>query len=163
MRIRNQRGFSLIELLVVVVIILVLAAIAIPNLLRSKMSANEASAIASVRTIITSEIVYSVTYTVGFSPNLVSLSDGGASANCLPPNLPVASSACLIDPSLGSGTKSGYVFTYVAAGGAINNSYTLNADPMNPGITGQRHFFTDASHVIRVNNTAPASNTDPAI
>ena len=163
MRMRTQRGFSLIELLVVVVIILVIAAVAVPNLLRSRMSANEASAIASVRTIITSEIVYSATYTAGFSPNLTSLGDGGTSANCVLPNQPAASSACLIDPSLGSGTKSGYVFTYAAAGGVTNDSYTLNADPLTAGFSGQRHFYTDANHVIRVNNTAPASSSDPPL
>jgi type IV pilus assembly protein PilA len=164
MRAQRQRGFSLIELLLVVVILLVLAAVAIPNLLRSRMSANEASAVASVRTIITSEIVYSTTFTVGFSPSLAALSDGGAPANCIPPNGPAPAAACLIDPSLGSGTKSGYVFTYnVAGGGPNNDNYTLNADPLSAGFSGQRHFYTDASHVIRVNNSAPASSSDPAL
>ena len=163
MRKHRQHGFSLIELLIVVVIILVIAAIAVPNLLRSKMSANEASAIASVRTIITSELVYSATYTVGFSADLTALADGGAPANCIPPTLPVAGSACLVDPSLGSGTKGGYVFTYTAGAGVIVNSFSLQADPVAVGFSGQRHFFADNSNVIRANAMAPASQGDPPI
>jgi prepilin-type N-terminal cleavage/methylation domain-containing protein len=159
----KQKGFSLIELLIVTTIILVIAAVAIPNLLRSRMSANEASAVASTRTVITAEIIYSSTYVVGFSANLASLSDGGAPANCLAPAAPAATSACLIDPTLASGTKSGYVFTYGAAGGAgINTTFTLHADPIS-GVTGLRHYFTDASDVVHVNFTAPASVTDPAL
>src|ERR1700757_2493442 len=119
----KQKGFSLIELLLVTVIILVIAAVAIPNLIRSRMSANEASAVASVRTLITAEIVYSSTYTVGFSANLLSLGDGGTPATCTPPVAPAANSACLIDANLGSGTKSGYTFTYAAGGGATNTAF----------------------------------------
>lgn len=161
---RKQKGFSLIELLIVVVIILVIAAVAIPNLLRSRMSANEASAVASMRTIITSEILYSTTYPVGFSSNLSSLSDGGAPANCAPPTVPAAASACLIDPSLASGTKSGYSFAYAVAGvGGVNSSYTLNADPVNSGVTGQRHFYTDDTDILRVNPSVAASPSDPPL
>jgi prepilin-type N-terminal cleavage/methylation domain-containing protein len=161
---RKQKGFSLIELLIVVVIILVIAAVAIPNLLRSRMSANEASAVASVRTIITSEILYSSTYPVGFSADLQALSDGGTPANCAPPSLPAAASACLIDASLAAGTKSGYLFTYGVAGvGGVNTSYTLNADPVSNGVTGQRHFYTDDTDVLRVNPAAAASPSDPAL
>ena len=161
---RKEKGFSLIELLIVVAIILVIAAVAIPNLLRSRMSANEASALASMRTIVTSEIVYSSTYTVGFSTNLSSLSDGGAATNCTPPAVPVATSACLIDPSLASGGKSGYLFTYAAAGsGGLNNTFTLNADPVSSGVSGQRHFYTDDTNVLRVNVAAVASSSDPAL
>ena len=161
---RKQKGFSLIELLIVVAIILVIAAVAIPNLLRSRLSANEASAIASMRTIMTSEIVYSMTYPVGFSANLPSLGDGGAPGNCIPPAFPTAGSACLIDPSLASGTKSGYLFTYaVAGGGGLNSSYTLNADPLFSGVSGQRHFFTDDTDVLRMNPTAVASVSDAAL
>jgi prepilin-type N-terminal cleavage/methylation domain-containing protein len=158
----KQKGFSLIELLIVTVIILVIAAVAIPNLLRSRMSANEASAVASMRTIITAQIVYSTTYTVGFSADLNSLADGGAPANCIAPAVPKASSACLIDAPLGSGTKNGYLFTYAAGGGATNTTYTLNADPVSSG-SGTRHFYTDASDVLRVNFTAPAAPSDPAL
>src|SRR5258707_15305594 len=161
---RKQKGFSLVELLIVVAIILVIAAVAIPNLLRSRMSANEASAVASMRTIVTAEIVYSSTYTVGFAANLTNLSDGGTPANCIPPTVPAAASACLIDNSLASGTKSGYTFAYAAvAVGGLNASYTLNADPVASGASGQRHFFTDQTNVIRVNVSASASATDPAI
>ncbi len=115
----RQRGFSLLELLIVVAIILVVAAIAIPNLLRSRMAANETSAVASLRTVNTSEVVYQTSYGVGFATALTNLSDGGAPANCIPPTVPAAASACLIDNSLASGTKSGYTFAYaaVAVGG----------------------------------------------
>src|SRR6476660_3571334 len=88
----DERGFSLIELLIVVAIILIIAAIAIPNLLRARMAANEASAVASVRTVNTAEVTYNSTYpTVGFAANLVSLG-GALGAACTPSS----TTACLI-------------------------------------------------------------------
>src|SRR5437667_222132 len=99
---KNQKGFSLIELLIVVAIILIIAAIAIPNLLRSKMAANEASAVGSLRSLNTACITYSTTY--GSYP---------AGLSNLGPGSPATSTtADLIDSVLASGTKSGYSFAY---------------------------------------------------
>ncbi len=161
----KQKGFSLIELLIVVAIILIIAAIAIPNLLRSRMAANEASAVASCRTINTSEVVYSSTYPVGFAVSLSALSDGGTAANCTPPAVPVAANACLIDASLATGTKSGYNFKYVTGApvGTVIPTYTIQAVPLAIGSTGQRGFFTDESNVVRSNPSGTATLADPAI
>ena len=151
----KQKGFSLIELLIVVAIILIIAAIAIPNLLRSKMAANEASAVASCRTINTAEVVYSSTYNVSsvFSTDLASL----AGTSCSQSTPPTSSAACLIDSALAAATvapgKSGYTFTY--AGGT--GSYTVNGNPVSAGSTGVRYFWTDETNVIRALSTGPAS------
>ena len=149
---KKQKGFSLIELLIVVAIILIIAAIAIPNLLRSRIAANEASAVGSIRAINTSEVTYASTFpTVGYG-NLDVLGGAGGSS----------SGAGLIDAVLASGTKSGYVFT-IATSGATGSGpatmYTVNGDPQNSQ-TGQRHFFSDQSGVIRFNASAAATGTD---
>ena len=160
----RQAGFSLIELLVVVAVILIVAIIAVPNLLRSRMAANEASAIASLRSINTSQVVYQSSFGPGFATKLTDLSDGGAAANCAPPAPPTSTSSCLLDSALASGTKSGYKFAYApVATGASISTYTVNGDPISSGTSGQRHFFTDQSLVIRVNDTVPAAITDPSI
>ena len=108
MKITNkQKGFSLIELLIVVAIILIIAAIAIPNLLRARMAANESSAVGSLRTIVTSEFNYQQTYGIGYAP----LTNLGSTAPCSPATLATSAAACLVDSQLSSGTKSGYNVT----------------------------------------------------
>lgn len=153
----KQKGFSLIELLIVVAIILIIAAIAIPNLLRAKIAANEASAVGSLRTINTASVEYSTTYG-GYPQTLVSLGGpaGGTAAS---------TSAELIDAVLAGGTKSGYSFTYTTGSTDSNGNvlaYTLTAVPTSVGTTGQREFFTDQSGVIRYNTTGAANvNSTP--
>ena len=159
---RKQKGFSLIELLIVVAIILIIAAIAIPNLLRSRMAANEASAVGSVRTLNTAEVTYSSAYTdVGFTTTLANLGPG--SNTCTGATGATSTGACLIDNVLGSGTKSGYNFTLGAGpSGASTPQYTfaVNANPVTPGTSGQRSFYSDQTGVIRYNQSGAASATD---
>jgi type IV pilus assembly protein PilA len=156
----KQAGFSLIELLIVVAIILIIAAVAIPNLIQSKMSANEATAVQTVRDINTAESVYSIQYGLGFSPDLPSL--GGTSGTAS------STMALLIpDPVAQTGMKNGFQFLYVVTAtngpGGTPSSYTVNANPISPGSTGRRWFFTDETMVIRQNPTSAASATDPSI
>jgi len=143
-------GFSLIELLIVVAIILIIAAIAIPNLLRSKIAANEASAVGSLRAINTACVSYSGSWGIGFPVNLSNLGPGAPATS---------TTADLIDSVIAAGTKSGYTLTYVS-GAPVNgkvSSYTLTASPVVPGKTGSRYFFTDQSGVIRYGLTGAAT------
>jgi prepilin-type N-terminal cleavage/methylation domain-containing protein len=155
----KQKGFSLIELLIVVAIILIIAAIAIPNLLRSKMAANEASAVGSLRTINTACVTFSINYG-GFPGSLTALGGEGTSS------APTSTAAELIDNVLQTGAKTGYSFGYVAgatdAAGNVDG-YAVNAVPSSPGVTGLRYFFTDQTGVIRASSTAAATSASTPI
>ena len=160
----DSRGFSLIELLIVVAIILIIAAIAIPNLLRSRIAANQASAVGSLRTLNTSVITYASTYNGGYAAQLSYLGPGNGGN-------PSTTQAGLIDSVLsGSGgntsAKSGYNFGYTPgatdASGRIN-TYAFTATPITAGTTGTNYYFTDQSGVIRQNSTAQASASDSPI
>jgi type IV pilus assembly protein PilA len=156
---KTTKGFSLIELLIVVAIILIIAAIAIPNLLRSRIAANQASAVGSLRTLNTAEITYSSTYNQGYTATMAYLGPNGTNAN------PASTAAGLIDSVLSGGNKSGYSFTY-SAGLADSmghiNVYQFTAVPLTSS-TGTNYYFTDQSGVIRQNSTTTAASTDSPI
>ena len=157
---KKQKGFSLIELLIVVAIILIIAAIAIPNLLRSRMAANESSAVGSLRTINTAEVTFAATYPdQGFSPDLVSLGGAAPCVNAL------VTAACLIDDVLSTtAVKSGYSFTAVGIGALPMFQYTSTALPSVLNQSGQRAFCSDQSGVIRYNaGGTTCANTDNAL
>ena len=163
----KEKGFSLIELLIVVAIILIIAAIAIPNLLRARMAANESSAVASIRTINTAEITYQSTYpTVGFAPALVNLG-GALGVACIPSS----TTACLIDSVLANNGnpansgKSGYKFSTGAGtvAGGVNVGYAVVGQPITINQTGIRAFCSEEDAVVRVDPAGVCSNTEAGI
>ena len=164
---RKQKGFSLIELLIVVAIILIIAAIAIPNLLRARMAANESSAVASIRTVTTGQVTYQVAYpTVGFSTNLLALG-GPLGAACVP----ASTTACVIDSVLANNGnpantgKSGYSFTSGAGttSNGLNVGYTILAKPTAANQTGIRAFCAEEDAVVRWDPLGACASTEPGI
>jgi type IV pilus assembly protein PilA len=163
----GEEGFSLIELLVVVAIIMIIAAIAIPNLLRARIAANEASAVGSIRTISTATATYYSTYGNGYPPSLSALGTTGSGvASC--------KNAELIDAALTSGTKSGYTLKFVhgktklskkssacKGGYGYTDGFVVTATPDMKGLTGQRAFCTDNTRVIRFDTKGKAKYSKP--
>ena len=157
----QSKGFSLVELLIVVAIILTIAAIAIPKLLRARMAANESSAAASLRTITVAETVYWSAYpTVGYA---VRIQDLGGIGPCTP----TSTHACLLDDSIaqaipGSSGHSGYQFlaTGINSGSPYNDAFVAGAKPMNPGLSGTRDFCAMGEGVLR---SQPTTGGTPPI
>jgi len=142
--IKDNKGFSLIELMIVVLVIGIIAAIAVPNLVKSKMAAHESSAISAIRTLVTAQITFAVKSGSGdFAADLVTLQG-----------------ANLIDSVLGSGTAEAYSFSLSGSG----VQYTIDARPLVYGSSGIRSFFTDESGAIRYTTAdAAATASDPGL
>lgn len=147
---RKQQGFSLIELLIVVAIILIIAAIAIPNLIRAKISADESAAAAGVRQISTAQITYAASYSAaGFAATLSTLGPGGS--NCS--SGPSSTNACILDGVLSSGSKSGYQFLTAGSGGGggnPNTEFVAGSAPLSYNSTGVRNFCMVTDGVLRI-------------
>ncbi len=133
---RRRNGFSLIELLIVVAVILIIVAIAIPNLIWSKIAANEASAAGTIRQISLADMTYHMTYSsVGFAPDLATL--GGPAAGCSPSQ----SHACILDSVVSAGSKNGYQFFAAGfLGGITNTTFVASSAPQVFNSTGVRMF-----------------------
>lgn len=154
-------GFSLVEIMVAIVVILVIAAIAVPNLLRARIKANEASAVASMNAIHTAEVLYSGSYPqTGYADNLAALGSNGS--DCATPS---KSNSCIImDDTLTSGLKSGYIFDLVGDGNTPVMNYTLTATPESTISSGQCIYTSDASGQIASSspNTGGKFSSAPA-
>lgn len=155
----QERGFSLIELLIVVAIILVISSIAIPSLMHSKLAANESSAVYSIRTINTAQVTYATTYpTIGYATTLNTLA--AASSGVVDQN-----NAGVLDWVLGCSTavcpKSGYNFQITGASGSPVSAYNVWGTPMTIGTTGNRGFCSDNMNPIMYDPAGGTNCTQP--
>jgi type IV pilus assembly protein PilA len=152
----RERGFTLMEMMIVVAIMLIIAAIAIPSMVDTKISADEASAVASIRAIGTAEVSYQAAYG-GYADTLAKL--GGAD-----PCTKSEETACLLDQSLAGGSKAGYKFAATGANpsGGENTGFVVGAAPEVFGRTGKRMFCSTEKNVIRADLNAAGSTLPPS-
>ncbi len=161
----REAGFSLIELLIVVAIILIIAAIAIPNMLKSKMAANQSSAVANLRTVTTAAVSYWIVYGNGYPPSLAAMGGPGPSATC--------AAAVLVDDTIAAAPnqKSGYQFAYVGTQGNVTNSpvgcgaagfngYLATATPISFGQTGNMSYCSSEPGVIHFDTTGATASSE---
>jgi type IV pilus assembly protein PilA len=149
---RKTKGFSLIELLIVVAIILIIAAIAAPSFLHARIAANESATVGALRTLNSAQVTYNSTYpTIGFASAMTNL----AGTTCAS-TAPSSTSACLVDSVLAGGTKSGYLFVLSGVSGTPAGSYQFVASPVGMNQTGTRYFCSFGDAVVR---TSPSSIT----
>jgi type IV pilus assembly protein PilA len=146
---RRSKGFTLIEMVIVVAIILIIMAIAVPSFLQSRIAANESGAAATIRTLNSAQISYFSAYpTVGYASTILSL--GG---NCTGGTVPSSTSACLIDQDLQTGTRSGYTYVVSNVSGTPGATYNVIGAPTVTGYTGNRNFCSYDDAVVRVSLT----------
>ncbi len=138
-------GFSLVEILVVVMVVLIIAAIAIPSLVHARMRANEAAAAASIKTIQTAEVMYNNTYPeVGYSGSLPNLGSHGSSCE----NVSSTNACIIMDDALTSGLKNGFMFELVGDGNIPDRSYSITANPES-SVSGRCAIVADQSSSIQ--------------
>ncbi|MGH9354211.1 MAG: prepilin-type N-terminal cleavage/methylation domain-containing protein [Terriglobia bacterium] len=155
-----ENGFSLIELLIVVAIILIIAAIAIPNLLESRIAAHQAAAVSDLRGITTSNLTYLTMYNEGYATSLAVMGPPASGS------VPTSTAAGLINSDLAAGFRDGYTFTYNPSAQDSQGryqSFTLNANPSKAGVTGNNYYYSDSSFVIHMNTATTASASDSPI
>lgn len=146
---RKQKGFSVVELMIVLAIIMIITAIAVPRLLSARISANEAAAVSGTRTLVIAEMQYQASYpSIGYAPKIANL----AGTSCASPN---SMNACLIDQSMANASpKEGYV--YGVAGNA--SGFSVGGYPVSVGYTGNQSFCALEDGVIHSDGTGADNN-----